>query len=244
MAEYDNAGFPLTYCLLSTATAIDQGKRTKALSGWAISLRDKYGVCPIFVHSDKDMAEIGCAKLVWPEAKINLCWWHLHRAIRTRLAKAKLSTMPYNFKRAKKEYGFIDVDFIPPGTRVDIEDYEGGSPDLLPPLATASTTAPRPPTNPGLAATQPQPPPLGNVTNSLRIRVPLANVVAASCHIKLSPPKDLAGTQCEYFKQGKPRWRSSAARRPCHPRCGLYASSCWARYSLPRAGYHRQESRR
>jgi len=125
------------------------------------------------------MAEIGCAKVVWPEAKINLCWWHLHRAIRTRLAKAKLSTTPYNFERARNEYGFIDKDFIPPGTRVDIEDYEGGSPDLLLPLATAPTTAPRPPTNPELAATQPQPLPLGNVTNSLRIRLPLANVVAA-----------------------------------------------------------------
>jgi len=127
------------------------------------------------------MAEISCAKVVWPEAKINLCWWHLRRAIRTRLAKAKLSTTPYNVEQAKKEYGFIDTDFIPPGTRVDIEDYEGGPPDLLLSLvdAATTTTVPQPPNNSELAATQPQPPPLGHVTNSLRIRLPLANVAAA-----------------------------------------------------------------
>jgi hypothetical protein len=32
MAEYDNAGFPLTYSLLSTATAIDQGSEPRPLS--------------------------------------------------------------------------------------------------------------------------------------------------------------------------------------------------------------------
>jgi hypothetical protein len=80
MGEHDNAGFPLTYCLLSTATAIDQGKRTTALSVWAHCLHDKYGVDPVFIHTDKDMAEIGCAKAVWG-AKLNLCWWHLRRAV-------------------------------------------------------------------------------------------------------------------------------------------------------------------
>ena len=35
LAEHDNAGFPLSYCLLSTATALDVGKRKKALVAWA-----------------------------------------------------------------------------------------------------------------------------------------------------------------------------------------------------------------
>jgi len=84
MAEYDNAGFPLSYCLLSTATAIDQQKRTKALAAWATCLRDIYGLSPVFAHVDKDMAEIGSLKEVW-KSKISLCWWHLRRAIRMRL---------------------------------------------------------------------------------------------------------------------------------------------------------------
>jgi hypothetical protein len=126
------------------------------------------------------MAEIGCSKLVWKEAKINLCWWHLRRALRMRLAKAKLSTTPYNFERARIEYNFIDASFIPPGTRVDIEDYEGAKEAHLIYYhlsLTLPATLPQPPTNPEPAGTtQPQPPPLGNATNSLRIRLPLANV--------------------------------------------------------------------
>ena len=35
MDEYDNAGFPLTYCLLLTATAIDTGKKKKAIAAWS-----------------------------------------------------------------------------------------------------------------------------------------------------------------------------------------------------------------
>jgi len=128
MGEYDNAGFPMTYCLLSTATAIEPGKRKLAIAAWSRCLRDKYGVKPVFIHTDKDMAEIGASKDVW-EAKINLCWWHLRRAVRTRLAKAKLSTSPYNLDQAMAEYDFIKPDFIPAGTTVDIDDYEGGTPD-------------------------------------------------------------------------------------------------------------------
>lgn len=72
MGEHDNAGFPLSYCLLSTATAVEIGKRTKALTAWADCLRDTYGVIPVFAHVDKDMAEIGMLKMSWV-LKIQLC---------------------------------------------------------------------------------------------------------------------------------------------------------------------------
>lgn len=154
MAEYDNAGFPLTYCLLSTATTIDHQKRMKALVAWTKCLRDKYGINPIFAHVDKDMAEIGCLRQV-------------------RLAKAKLSTTPYNAKRAHAEFSFVDEDFIPPGTRVDAADYEGG-----------------PPEDADLVLAQPNPTPslvnapagttrlLGDATNVLRIKMPLPSQAA------------------------------------------------------------------
>lgn len=127
MAEHDNAGFPVSYCLLLTATSIEQGKRKKALAGWATCIKEVYDINPIFVHVDKDMAEISMAKEVWP-AKINLCWWHLRRAVWTRLGQAKLTTTPYNVQWAHIEFPFIDITFFPPG-QADAEEHEGGVPD-------------------------------------------------------------------------------------------------------------------
>ena len=139
------------------------------------------------------MAEIGCSKTVW-NAKINLCWWHLRRMVRTRLAKGKLSTSPYNVERAMKEFGFINATFIPLGTRVDAQDCEGSSPDdKLPPLVNDETSPPENPT----AASLPTPPmnqppavhppilgqPLGDVSNVLRIKFSLPSIASAVGHV-------------------------------------------------------------
>ena len=137
MAEHDNAGYPVSYCLLSTATSIEQGKRKKALTGWATCIKEACGIDPVFVHVDKDMVEISMAKEVW-KAKINLCWWHLRRAVRTRLSQAKLTTTPYNAQRAHIEFPFIDTTFIPPG-RADAEEYEGSIPDDIENLCPTQT---------------------------------------------------------------------------------------------------------
>ncbi|KAF8209015.1 hypothetical protein K438DRAFT_1754068 [Mycena galopus ATCC 62051] len=136
MGEYEGAGFPLSYLLLSTASSMDQGKRTRALTAWAKCVRDTFNVIPTFTHVDKDMAEIGMLKDVW-NAKISLCWWHLRRAVHTRLKSAKLATTPYDPHRAYAEFSFIDVAFVPMG-QTDQEEYEGGLPDIVPPVVAAS----------------------------------------------------------------------------------------------------------
>jgi hypothetical protein len=51
MAEHDNAGFLLTYCLLSTATAIDHQKWLKALVACTIYLRRQYGIDPMSIKT-------------------------------------------------------------------------------------------------------------------------------------------------------------------------------------------------
>ena len=105
LREYDNASFPLSYCLLSTMATTELGKRTKALTAWGTALREKYRVIPQFVHIDKDMAEIVSCRKTWSQAKIQLCWWHLHKAVRTRLQLAKLSITPYNIEHAQGNSG-------------------------------------------------------------------------------------------------------------------------------------------
>ena len=81
MGEYDNTGFPLMYCLLSTAKALRIRKWKKALNNWAAVLRDRYGIILIFTHTDKDMAEISMLHNIWLSVKIQLCWWHLWKAV-------------------------------------------------------------------------------------------------------------------------------------------------------------------
>ncbi|TFK70349.1 hypothetical protein BDN72DRAFT_870317 [Pluteus cervinus] len=149
MAEYNNAGFPLTYCLLSTATATDPRKRIIALmcSG---SVQHKPNL-----HARRQGRD-WMSKGHLEASKISLCWWHLRR---TRLAKAKLSTTPYEAQRVHAKFNFIDTKFVPPSTKVDIEDYEGGIPDEQ--------------FNDPLTPSPPQPSLLGNVTNVLRVKISL-----------------------------------------------------------------------
>lgn len=140
LGEYDNAGFPISYCLISTVNATDIGKKMKALAAWESVLSTKYGIIPQFVHVDKDMAEIGSCRKTWPLAKIQLCWWHLRKAVRTRLQLNKLSTTPYNVKRARAEFRFISAEFQPPG-RADPKENEGGVPgESSTPIISESTT--------------------------------------------------------------------------------------------------------
>ena len=96
MGEHENAGFPLSYCLLSTVMSLEIEKQKKALVAWAAHLHDKYGIHAAFAYTDKDMAEIGMLRDVWGLVKIQLCWWHLQKAIRECLTKVKLLTTPYN----------------------------------------------------------------------------------------------------------------------------------------------------
>ncbi|KAJ7101717.1 hypothetical protein C8R44DRAFT_887916 [Mycena epipterygia] len=169
MGEHEGAGFPISYCLLSTATSIDQGKRTQALTAWAKCVRDTYGIIAQFTHVDKDMAEIGMLREVW-NAKISLCWWHLRRAVRTRLASRKLSTTPYDPGRAHAEFSFINIAFVP-ASQADGEEYEGGLPDTISPVVPA-----------------PQQPCTLTMANGLRITIPARQPLASVPLNAATPP--------------------------------------------------------
>ena len=112
-----------TYCLLSTATAIEPKKRIRALSKWIAKVKETYNINPTFVHVDKDMAEIHAVKEVW-NPKVQLCWWHLRKAIREQLKNTKLSTTPYKPAQANAEFPFIDITFTPLG-KADTAETEG-----------------------------------------------------------------------------------------------------------------------
>lgn len=76
--------------------------------------------------------------------------------------RAKLSTTPYNVKRAHEEFLFINPDFIPPGRRVDITDHEEGRMQTQALHILAITGA------------------LGEMTNCLRTRILMATQKTAA----------------------------------------------------------------
>uniref|UniRef100_A0A0W0GCB2 MULE transposase domain-containing protein n=1 Tax=Moniliophthora roreri TaxID=221103 RepID=A0A0W0GCB2_MONRR len=115
MAELDGAGFPLSYCLLSTTEAMAAGKKVDALERWTIHLHDKYYVNPEFINLDKDLGEIGMTQRVWPGSKIQICDWHIKKAVREWITKAKLSTTPYKVANANRLFPFIKLSFVPTG---------------------------------------------------------------------------------------------------------------------------------
>jgi len=96
-----------------------------ALTAWTNQLCDAYGLFPTFAHVDKDMVEIGMLQSSW-NLKIQLCWWHMCKAIQERLSKAKLSTTPYDAKHAHAEFAFIHLGFTSLGS-ADTTKYEGGN---------------------------------------------------------------------------------------------------------------------
>ncbi|CAB5375708.1 unnamed protein product [Rhizophagus irregularis] len=62
--------------------------------------------------TDKDFAEINAAQTVWPEAHLQLCVWHIQRAIKQRLSSNKTSSYhSYNPKIAHEECSTIDPNW-------------------------------------------------------------------------------------------------------------------------------------
>jgi hypothetical protein len=113
IGEVDNAGFPLAYCFLSTATSISTRKRANALSSFLVALRTAYNIHPEFAHVDKDFAEISALAKVWPTTSISICWWHMREALRKRTTSNALSTSKYNANDAIQEFSFISKTFGP-----------------------------------------------------------------------------------------------------------------------------------
>ena len=77
-------------------------------------LKAKGKIHPRFVMTDKDMAQINSIRAVWPAAGVQLCYWHLKRAVKKHLASAKKPlTIRYAMHEPRNEFSFIDLDFYP-----------------------------------------------------------------------------------------------------------------------------------
>ena len=87
-AEVNGTGFPLSYLFLENNGQCKEGVRTGVIQMFLTIFRDR-GLQPKFFLTDKDFAQINAAIFTWPHCKIQLCKWHVKRAITTRLSSNK-----------------------------------------------------------------------------------------------------------------------------------------------------------
>ncbi|RHZ52159.1 hypothetical protein Glove_464g61 [Diversispora epigaea] len=112
-AEVDGMGFPLAYLFLENNGNCDNGIRTGTLIDFFEQLKNR-GLEPEFFVTDKDFTQISAAQFVWKNIKIQLCLWHIKKAVEARLANnKKLQQINYNGVAAQQLFPFINLLFRP-----------------------------------------------------------------------------------------------------------------------------------
>jgi hypothetical protein len=95
LAEVDGTGVPLAYCFMDTYKDNNKGNRHAEpeaiidILGQFLRPLQASGLDPTFLGTDKDMSEIFAIRQVWPNATIQLCYWHARRAIRAKLTSSR-----------------------------------------------------------------------------------------------------------------------------------------------------------
>jgi len=84
IGQSDGAGFALAYLLISsnTNTKKSDGMRTSILTEFFNQLQNRGLKYLEFFLSDKDFAQITAAQSVWSNIKIQLCLWHIKKALK------------------------------------------------------------------------------------------------------------------------------------------------------------------
>ena len=72
----------------------------------------------------KDLSEINAFRHVWPNADYQLCYWHVLRALKKRLATRKRAPAPYSLIEAQRQFEFIDNWFLPIGQRHELSGVD------------------------------------------------------------------------------------------------------------------------
>jgi len=126
------------------------------------------GLKPKFSHLDKDFSEISAVQMVWPQTSVQICLWHMKKAVDRRLARPKNEKRtPYYALDAQMVIPHLRLDFVPASgafdytarhsnyvIRSNFAAYRSLGPSSVPfpPSSSAfppphPTTGPRPPPN-------------------------------------------------------------------------------------------------
>jgi hypothetical protein len=113
IANMMGEGLPLSYLFITTERNAVPHTKQAALIAW-MSAISSLGINPQFVLSNKDQLEINALKHVWPQAKHQLCLWHILRALKRQLAQNE-NPGSYNALEAHDAFPVIDAAFVPLG---------------------------------------------------------------------------------------------------------------------------------
>ena len=89
-AEVDGMGFPLAYLFLENNGNCGNGIRTGIIIDFLLQLKMRE-LEPEFFLSNKDFSQVSTARFVWKSIKVQLCLWHIKKAVEARLSNNKIS---------------------------------------------------------------------------------------------------------------------------------------------------------
>ncbi|CAG8653296.1 28384_t:CDS:2 [Gigaspora margarita] len=111
IGQFDGSGFAMAYLFVEGKNKKD-GAATEILALFFESLYN-LGMNNIqFFLTDKDYTQISAAQKIWPNAKIQICLWHIKRALKKRLAdNTPPKVITYSSYSANQVFRFIDIEF-------------------------------------------------------------------------------------------------------------------------------------
>ena len=90
-----------------------QGGKEEIIAQFLHHIHDQWNLRIIVTLSDKDISEIKALRGEFPEAKHQLCFWHVLRAIKTHLSILRRAPGYYHVNTAHEEFPFIQKNFVP-----------------------------------------------------------------------------------------------------------------------------------
>ena len=106
MAIIDGTGFSISYLFLACGRNRDV---TSSLTKWFCALKMQVLTDVAIFYTDKDFAQIAAAKNTWPGVNIQLCLWHVKRAVEQRLSsRAQMQKLRYNAIEAHQQCSIIN----------------------------------------------------------------------------------------------------------------------------------------
>lgn len=109
----NGSGLPLGYMFIHSDGKGNEGAKEHLLHQFFQYFVDKWKIKALVTLCDKNWSEINALRAVFPAAKLQLCYWHVLRAIKERLKILKRQPGHYDMAEAMAEFPWIDATFIP-----------------------------------------------------------------------------------------------------------------------------------